>query len=361
MSESSGLKTNRALHVAFIGSGPVSMLKAIRLAAAHPHYTITILDSASQIGGAWYTDLSPKGHEIECGCHIWSYVPKAYRLIEKELDIKLFDVHPRPVFVGKKMNLPYSLKNTVDTYKAFFKTLVSFKWKNLRNFRTDPNMNFRIFFKYNKYPKTGSPELLHALQQKLNAQSNIIQLLNTDIKSVNVSSKVKLETSVGNMEFDKVFFTYVSRISSIVMNGIPISIESKRVEYIHFLIQLNKPLIKKISYWRFINDPVIHRITDISYQTNYSENLLLIGIKENAYKSTEEVTLLEHAKELLVRHNLIDQSTSLVILKTHIFPTYYLSDETITNLKKDSEKFSFVHTTDLMHGVHALIAHGDAI
>jgi hypothetical protein len=156
------------------------------------------------------------------------------------------------------------------------------------------------------------------------------------------------------MQFDKVFFTYVSRISKIQMHGVPIAIKAKRVDYIHFLIQLNKPLTKKLSYWRFINDPVVHRITDISYQTNSSENLLLVGIKDSAYHETKETLFLEHTRALLARYDLIDETTTLEKVKTHIFPTYYLSDETLAALKKDPEKFEFVHTTDLMHGIYSL-------
>lgn len=63
-------KNNRSTRIAIIGTGPASLLKALFLSASAPDSEITLLDTASVAGGAWYSDQSPAGYEIECGCHI---------------------------------------------------------------------------------------------------------------------------------------------------------------------------------------------------------------------------------------------------------------------------------------------------
>ena len=57
--------------------------------------------------------------------------------------------------------------------------------------------------------------------------------------------------------------------------------------------------IKKMKYWRFLNDAVIHRVTDISYQTT-DENLLLIGIKGEALVDNNESELMIKIKKSLL-------------------------------------------------------------
>ena len=103
-------------NVALIGTGPISMLKALLL-SENENLQIMLIDEQSRVGGAWYSDSSEKGHEIECGCHIWSYAPIAYNYIEKELGVPLDFMRPGPIFVSSKSKIPYSTKNlVVDVY-----------------------------------------------------------------------------------------------------------------------------------------------------------------------------------------------------------------------------------------------------
>ena len=99
-------------HIVFIGTGPLSLLKAYLVGQKNPAVKITLIEMGNRIGGAWYSDKSPKGYEIECGCHIWSYVPEVYDYLERELDIPLYELNPGAFFIGK-LKVPYSLKNTI--------------------------------------------------------------------------------------------------------------------------------------------------------------------------------------------------------------------------------------------------------
>lgn len=351
--ESGPAKVNR---IAIIGTGPVSLLKACFLASANPLNQITLFDSGDQIGGAWYSDKSPKGFEIECGCHIWSYNPLAYRYIEKTLGVPLFPMKPNAVFIGKKFRVPYSIKNSVDTYRSFFKLFLSLKWGRFKEMKNHPNTNFRLIGKKNNYPKTGSPELIHVLEKKINSIPQITFLLKTKITSIKIDDNIQLNFGKELQNFDKVYMTYVSQIESIGVYGKQIDIAVRKVDYIHFLIQLNKPLKKKLSYWRFINDPVVHRITDISYQTNFNENLILVGIKGDAFRSKSEDELFVHVKNILKNYRLIDDSFQTEKIKTHIFPTHYLNPEALEKFKPLKDKIELMHTTDLMYGIHYLLA-----
>lgn len=355
--QDSGTKMNRTpMRIALVGTSPLSLLKSLQLARQFPDAQITLFDAGASTGGAWYSDLSPKGHEIECGCHIWSYVPKAYQFIEQELGIPLMDVRPAPVFVGKKIKVPYSLKNTVDTYQTFFRTLFSLRWNRFKNFTADPNMNFRIFYKRNRYPKLGSVELMHTLLKKVSTHPGISVLLNTTIDAYDIHQhEVQLTTTQGIFHFDQIFLTYVSQLKKITIQDKPVEFKYKHVDYIHFLVQMDKPLLKKLSYWRLINDPIVHRITDISNQTGFEENLILIGIKDHAYHKTDEVSLLQHCRNLFEQYGLVDASFSFERIKTHIFPTYYLDETILEALKKCEPAVHLMHTTDIMHGVYFLL------
>lgn len=341
--------------IAFIGTGPLTLLKAYLLAKSNPDINITLFDCSDQLGGAWYSDKSPLGNEIECGCHIWSHVPSAYHFIEKELGIKLYRMKPNPIFIKGKVRLPYSLKLTIHSYKALIKTLVTFNWKHFKILKQDPEINYRIFGKYNRYPKLGSPELINTLKKKIEALSNINFQFKTSIELFDIAQKVHLKSTEKQYEFDHVYITYVSRIKSLQFNKLPITVESTQVDYIHFLISLNKPILKSISYWRLLDDKIIHRLTDISYQTNFTENLILIGIKGSAYNKDKEPELVDHVTQFLKNKKLVDESFKVEKIKTHLFPTYYLSKDSLATLASHPAQVTLLHTTDLTCGFHFLI------
>lgn len=355
MRDANGSEISAVLRIAIVGTGPLSLLKAYFIALKNPEAEITLFDSGSQAGGAWYSDYSPKGHLIECGCHIWSYAPAAYKFIENELGVKLLTMLPPPVFVGKFTSLPYALKNTIDNYKAFIKHVLKLKFSALKNHNQKPSVHYRIFGKKNKYPKTGSPELIHAIEKKIASNQRIKIILNTRITELEIGSAVKLTTTNQSYEFDKVFLTYVSQVKKLVLPAEIITTAPKQVDYIHFLIGSDKPLKKKMTYWRLMNDSVVHRITDISYQTNFEENLILVGIKGDAFHSQSEDQLFIHVKNLMTSIKLIGSDQTFELIKTHVFPTYYMDDSSHQSLANYKDKIELLPTTDLMYGLHYLL------
>lgn len=350
-------KPAKPMKLAMLGTGPLSLLKAYFLIKTNPDLNITLFDSSAKIGGAWYTETSTSGYEIECGCHIWSYVPRSYRFIENELGVPLFPMQPSPIIIGKKINLPLSLSNTVETYKYFAGHIVRFNFKKLRKGNKRPYMNYRLFGKKNKYPKTGSRELVQALIKKIEQEPRILIKLNCNVEQISIlPEKVNLTAEKTEYEFDKLLITPVSRFNSIRLYGEDLLIESVKVDYIHFLVRSDKSLLKALSYWRLMNDSIVHRITDISYQTENKERLYLIGIKAKAYHSTSEEKIWDYILKLLIYHKLTDKSFKIEKVKTHLFSTHYLSDDVLERLKEFSERIETIHTTDLMHGLHDLLS-----
>ena len=321
-----------------------------------PSIRIQFYDLNDRLGGAWYSDYSPKGHEIECGCHIWSYSPEAYDFIQEELGVVLAPFETKPTFIGKVINLPYSAKQSVDSYKYILKSLATFKSGFAREVKERPYLTTKVFGKNNLYPKKGSPELTNRLKELLDATGRVEFNLSSKITRLEVGVKVRLLSDETNFEADRVILTSVSEVRSIKSSDHNIDITPFRRDYIHLLLGSDKPFKKIASYWRLMNDPVIHRISDISYQTNKEENLMLLGIKEEEYYKMKPEELMVYCKNYLLGLKLIDETFQLQDIKHHIFPTYYIDEDVRDQINKVSpDQLQILHTTDIMYGVYYLI------
>lgn len=341
--------------IALIGTSPIMLLKTLLLAKKFPESKLTLFDGFGKEGGAWYTDQSPMGYAIECGCHIWSYCPEVYAYIEKEIGVPLYPLKPDAIFIGKSFRVPYSAKNTIDTYKFIAKNLLKFKFKKLKEVKTNPALRTKLF-KRNKYPKWGSPELIKKLMELINEQSNVSIRPNDKIDSIHLGDKVELKGEFGGLEYDQIHMTSVSQLDYIQTAESRITIDSKQMDYIHFLVKTDRPLLKKLFYWRLIDDPVIHRISDISYQTDHKENLLLIGIKEDAFHAKKERELMLHCINKMKDLDLIDGEFELDLIKTHIYPTHYIDAAIREKLKNiNSDQLNLIHSTDMMYGMYFLL------
>lgn len=345
------------MKIAFIGSGPVSLLKAYLHAKSNPAVEVLIIDQHNRVGGAWYSDISESGHEIECGCHIWSYCPEVYNFFRSEFELSLMPFKPNAVFVGNTIHLPYSLKNTIDTYKFIAKNILTGKFSRNKEVRTEPMWHTRIFGKKNQYPLKGSVELINSMKKKLDGLSNVTFLLGKQVDSIDVNQTVVLDIHGENkMEVDKAILTSVSEIKAVSSETKNIELVQDRRDYIHLLLSSNEPFKKKISYWRLMNDEVIHRFSDISYQTDNKENLMLVGIKPDPFYSKTEDELLEYCRHYLVKKKVLGSSQDLKRVKTHVFPTYYIKEGLRDQINSiDKNKIELIHSTDLIYGFFRIL------
>src|SRR5690606_4187213 len=93
--------------------------------------------------------------------------------LEKEFGLELEKLRPDAIFVGKNLKVPYSTKNTIDTYKFIFKNILTIKFSRLKELKDNPALRTRIIGKRNKYPRKGSPELTRSLISKLHENPQI--------------------------------------------------------------------------------------------------------------------------------------------------------------------------------------------
>lgn len=349
------------LKIAFVGAGPISLLRAISMAKQNPQAEIDIYDTAVKPGGAWQTKLSPEGHEIECGCHIWSFVPSVYEFIQAELGIALKPMHPAPQFAANHLHIPYAWHNTLKSYVVLCRYLLQFNRKAIRNLQHDPAINFKIFNKKNLYPEKGSGVLVDKLIEKIKQYPTIQIHLNSTIDQIHLQTKPSLSVNGHFVEFNKIFLTSVSHIKKMRTATEEFEITRRKVNYVHFLISLNQPAKRKISYLRMTNHQVVHRITDISYQTNYRENLLLVGIHENAFNSMEEKEIEMTIHELLLKKRIINKTCEISKADTFVYPTFYLSAESLTKLSQFNQTIDVLRSTDLMHGIYFQLKSGLSI
>ena len=344
------------LPIVFIGTGPVSLLKAYLTARKNPEKSILILDNNPTFGGAWYSDLRSDGSEIESGCHIWSYNKKVYDYLARELALEMVKMKPAPLFVKGKLKVPYSIKNTIDSYKYLIKKLVRFDFKVFSQIKQSEKYTFKIFGKQNKYAEFGSVDLVKALKKRIESTKNIKIERGVKVERIELSEDAKYFVAGISKSAEKIFMTSVTDLKEISTESEKIPLSQRQVDYIHFLVKLNQPLRKKMSYWRLTDDKIIHRISDISYQTRFSENLCLIGIKQDAFEGNDEAALLEHCQKTFIKLGLIEQSEKLLLEKTYVYPTFYIDIEQRKKISSlNPSKLELLHSTDLMYGFHALL------
>lgn len=349
-------------HIALIGTSPINLLRAYLILQEDPQKQITFLDASHQVGGAWYTDYSPKGFEIESGCHIWSYQPEVYNYFKKKFDLPISPINPSADFIGKKIHLPYSVKNSITSYSALAKNLLTLNFKAVKGLNENPAVSFRIVGKKNEYPKLGSPMLVNALVERLKKYDNVTFQFNSRIQSISIEDEVTLQLEDAAIKADFIYLTSVSDIKFIQSREKLIQLKHERRDYDHLLIQLDQPLKKKLFYWRIMNDKVIHRVADISYQSAANEHLILIGIKEDAFNTQTKEELRQYCFEYMKSKKLVDDEFSFELLKYYQFPTYYISGDIRAKINELSPEHCYLsHSTDLIYGSYFLLKEFGAI
>jgi hypothetical protein len=336
--------------ILFIGTSPINLLKAYLLLKKNPTLPIHFIDTNANIGGAWFSDITEKNNRIESGCHIWSYCPEVYHYLKNEFDVELMNFSPPAVFVKGKIRLPYSTKSIFDSYKYILINCFS-NWEKLKKIKNTPAYYFKIFNKKNQYPSKGSPELIQSLLHKLNGYPNVKFTLNTKVNYINCTDS-KIEVNTDNVVYhcEDLFLTSVTDFSFLQKDNLKIEIKSKRIDYIHVLLEFDKKPLRKVSYERLMNDNIIHRITDISYQTENQEFLILIGIKEQMYYQLNEKELFDYLRNYLITNKICNSSFQIKKVKDYIFPTHYIDLNQREEIKRLNKNIHLTHSTDLMYG-----------
>ena len=65
--------------------------------------------------------------------------------------------------------------------------------------------------------------------------------------------------------------------------------------------------------------------------------------------------LVDYSKNLMLKHGLIDTTHEVKNIKTHVFPTYYISGEVREEINQFDSKIELLHSTDLIYGIQYLL------
>ncbi len=345
----------------YIGTGPISVIDACFVNSAGS--SVLMIDEKNQLGGAWVAiNVGDYGH-LEIGCHIWSYNKKAYDFLQTFFDLDLIELTPQPYFIKGKTRLIYDHKNGLTTLKNSLGYLKKFDLKKLGGYlRHHPAARLPLFPKKYLYPKGGARDLQKAIEEKV-ANSTITTALQTQITTLNkLDAGWELVTAEGKTyNTKKITLTATSAIKEINYLGKTIQLTHRYLNYTHFHLVVKNELLKPCSYIRVLDDKVIHRISDITYQletkVDKGYTVILVGVFdaelaefENAGDNDEKAT--KYILDYLVRKGFLDNDPTIAFAQKNKFETTYIAPEQIAEINNIDESISVMGTTDLIYGVY---------
>jgi hypothetical protein len=339
----------------YIGTGPLCCIDAIY--NRQKGYNVILLDEKTEIGGAWTTIKHNNLPPLEIGCHIWSIDKLTYRFIERFLNIKLIRLAPQPVLLKNNREIPYDWKMNVISFKRMINNIFNFQLKQIISDFRDPGFRFSFWPSKYIYPVKGATSFINSIRNKLNENKIPIQL-KTKIKTAEVLEKeIRLYFDDEYIACKKLYITSLSGIEKFeFFNGFKILPEFKLVNYIHMHIVLNANFKRPFSYIRFLDDNIIHRVSDITYQAeeqiSKDKKILLIGIYQNAYDKYSKDELTAKVLQKLKNHNYLDNKVKALSSFLNVYPSYYNNPETLKNIENASGgKIKFLASTDLIYGL----------
>jgi hypothetical protein len=265
-------------------------------------------------------------------------------------------MNPSPVFVHRYFKLPYSVKGIIDAYIFRMKCLLRLDFKGLRNLKELPHLKYTGFNRRNKYPKTGSPDLMRILIDRLRMFPDVEFRLNeTTSKILIEKDDLYIHTQNIILKTQKLELTSYTNVKEISVGSKIMEIVSQERKYLHLLIRFDKLAAGKFSYYRLIQDDIIHRITDISNQTNNKENLLLVGIKENAFEKLSYQGIFEYVKLQLVNLGISNANSQAELLKEYYFSVFYMDEIDRKKISDIDHRMQLNHSNNLMYGIYFLL------
>ncbi len=337
----------------FIGAGPISILEALSKKAEGK--SVLVIDRAARIGGAWGTTILPNGEDVEIGCHIWSISKPVFRFIDNYLELDMKPLKPQPVIYKNGKDIQYDWKSNVLTMRRM---LTNLKHGQLKRLIIDwKSPAYRVAFIPSKYlyPVKGASTFSKALETKAR-QHDLTVLLKTEIEEIRDQGEyVDIITTDGSSTRCKeVHITSVSNVGRYSTPSKSFTPKLNVSNFIHVHFELSDAQGKKISYVRWVEDDVIHRISDITNQAKSDvERLIIVGVYQEAYESSSEEELQKRIMVKLRENNFIGESTALTNWQFNIFPTNYMDRAEFDSIEDAfNGKLKILPSTDLIYGMH---------
>ncbi|MEX1000584.1 MAG: FAD-dependent oxidoreductase [Crocinitomicaceae bacterium] len=341
--------------IIYIGTGPINILDAYY--QANTGKKVLMLDSKSQVGGAWVAIPVGDYGDLEIGCHIWSYNKKVYDFLENLLQLDLVDLKPQPYFLKRNSKIIYDHKNLFLTSKTIAKKLIRGKFKGTYDFIfSNPSSRMPIIPKRYKYPKGGAREFQEKLTQLIKSVPVDIKL-NEEVEKIEYRGDKWQIKCKGAAEFssDKVIMTATSHLKEISYKNATVKLDYSFINYTHFHIVIKGKPNKPISYIRVLDHDYIHRISDITYQlSDRSEDVsvLLIGVFDDKVKNMDDEDVMGVLRTYLIHQKFITEENEIIYYQKNRFPTAYSSGEQRQKINDFDDSIELLATTDLIYGLY---------
>lgn len=344
------VKDNDIYDFVIIGTSPIAITEAIFLQSQG--HKILLLDSSSQIGGAWKTVSYDSIPEIEIGCHIWDIEKRVTNFLDQFYDLNLLELKPRPKIYYKGLSIPYDWKVNFSTTKIILRRTFGLKFKLLMKEMKSPQYRFSIFPAKYLYPKGGAKELVSKIAEKAKEQ-NLNFRLDTTLKSVEVMrDSITLNTTNQQITTKKLITTSLTHLSQIkVENKLLETPAAKQLNYIHIHLLVEGSSKKQFSYIRWINHPIIHRISDMTHQVRQeietNQNVFAIGIHADYFEKNSLESVIIQVEGELRRKKIISKNQKIVSHETNTYPSHYSSTVFFRSLQKELQgRVSLLHSTN---------------
>lgn len=340
----------------YIGTGPINIVDAYL--RSQKGERVALIDSKTQIGGAWVAIPVGDYGRIEIGCHIWSYNKKVYDYLNELLDLHLVDMKPQPYFLNGNSKLIYDHKNLLITSKRLVKDVFTARFGKAVDFiRNHPMSRIPLIPKTYQYPKGGAREFQLKLEKLIKSTDAAI-LLNNEVQDV--IFKDGLWTVKGEdgsaIQSKKVEMTATSHMKQVVYNDTVIDLNYRFLTYTHYHIVVSGDLAKEITYVRVLKHPQIHRISDVTNQLSterMNETVLLVGVFDDKIAEWgSESNAAEKIMEYLIKKGFLDASNKMIYFKKNRFPTAYIHGDQRVVINKLHESIHLNSTTDLIYGFY---------
>lgn len=341
-----------------IGTSPLAITEAVF--QKKQGNSVLNIDNRQEVGGAWTTIKHQGIPEVEIGCHIWEVEKNATSFLKKFFNLTLISLKPSPRLYKNGLAIPYDLKMNISTSKYLLSKIARLKFNEIGpGLRTPANRFVLVPNKY-LYPRGGAKELYNQLKHKID-QENVNTLLDTTIESIVINTNgctISMENNSNRIKTNQLILTSLSNIKCIDFeDGSHIIPETKQVEYIHLHILATGSIPKRFSYHRIMDDDMIHRISDMSFQVveeiNADQVLLCVGIHSQKYHSATQADLLTGIINKLKARNLLSSEAVIDAHGFNIFSSYYTNPDLLTEIAHRSNgKLAVLRSTSFTYAFH---------
>ena len=333
-----------------VGTSPIAITEAIYLQAQGNK--VLLIDAASKCGGAWKTVNYNSIPEIEIGCHIWDVEKRVTNFLQKFYGLDLIELNPKPMIYYKGFSIPYDWKVNLSTTKIIFKRIIRLKFTLLMKELKSPRYRFSILPSKYVYPRGGAKELISKIEKKVQ-EFNLNIRLSTAIESIEVmKNSITLNTSNNGIKTKNLITTSLTHLTKITIeNKLRETPKANKFNFIHVHLLLEGRSEKEISYIRWMNHPVIHRISDMTDQVRGeiepNQKIYAVGVHSSFFEGKHIEEIVSQIDSNLRSKKLISKNQRIIAYDANTYSSAYSSTVFFRSLQKELDgRITLLHSTN---------------